>query len=123
MADPHETPFDSIESARQYVQLLCESLQLAREGVQEDLAAASAEGAGRRVDALRLVGYKPLPDIYDQPLTTLDASVSIPLLGVSRVKLTGKNLLDPLIRQLQGPQEIVSARRGRVYSIAYVYGS
>jgi hypothetical protein len=72
---------------------------------------------------LRLVGYKPLPDIYDQPTATLDATMSLELVGASRVKLTAKNLLDPVIRQLQGEQEISSYRRGRVYSIAYVYGS
>ena len=72
---------------------------------------------------LRLVGYKPLPDIYDQPTATLDATIGLALYGASRVKLTAKNLLDPVIRQLQGDQEIASYRRGRVYSIAYVYGS
>ena len=72
---------------------------------------------------LRLVGYQPMPDIYDQPTATLDAAMSLSMFGGSRVKLTAKNMLDPLIRSLQGGHEITSYHRGRVYSIAYVYGS
>ena len=53
-----ESPFETIESAHEYVTLLREQVQEVKTGIVEDLASAQREGAARRVDALRLVDYK-----------------------------------------------------------------
>lgn len=53
-----ETPFDSIESAHEYVALLVRQVAIVKAGLAEDVADASVETAGRRLDALRLVDYK-----------------------------------------------------------------
>jgi hypothetical protein len=54
-----ETPFDSIEGALEYVSLLAESVQEAREDIAAELAEARADPeARRRADALQLVAYK-----------------------------------------------------------------
>lgn len=57
MDDPN-APFDNLESARQYVSLLCEALEEARSGVEWDVTVAQSEGATRRLEALHLVNYK-----------------------------------------------------------------
>jgi hypothetical protein len=54
--DP-ETPFDSIESSHEYVSLLAEAIEEARNDVDADIAAALREGAERRKEALQLVSY------------------------------------------------------------------
>jgi len=54
-----ETPFDSIEGALEYVGLLAESIEEAREDIAAELAEAQTEaGAGRRAHALQIVAYK-----------------------------------------------------------------
>ena len=54
-----ETPFDSIEGALEYVSLLVESVEEAREDIAAELVEARAEPeAERRADALQLVAYK-----------------------------------------------------------------
>jgi hypothetical protein len=54
-----ETPFDSIEGALEYVSLLVESVEEAREDIAVELAEARAEtDAKRRADALQIVAYK-----------------------------------------------------------------
>jgi hypothetical protein len=54
-----ETPFDSIEGALEYVSLLVESVEEARQDIAEELREARAEAdATRRADALRIVAYK-----------------------------------------------------------------
>jgi hypothetical protein len=54
-----ETPFDSIEGALEYVSLLVESVEEAREDIAAELVEARGEsGAQRRADALQLVAYK-----------------------------------------------------------------
>ena len=58
MTDQLETPFDNIESARQYVTLLCEALRDARADVADDIRAAADEGSQRRLEALQIVSYK-----------------------------------------------------------------
>jgi hypothetical protein len=55
---PSETPFDSVESAYEFVSLLRESLDEAYTEVQDDTEAAQQAGAERRVQALRLVSHK-----------------------------------------------------------------
>jgi outer membrane receptor protein involved in Fe transport len=75
---------------------------------------------GRR---LRTLGAAPLPDIYEQPTTTLDMTANFLSFGSTRVKFAAKNLFDPQIRTLQGDADISSYRRGRSYSVALSYGS
>jgi hypothetical protein len=52
-----ETPFDSIEGSQEYVSLLAEAIEEARKDVDADIAAAFAESAERRTEALQLVSY------------------------------------------------------------------
>jgi len=52
-----ETPFDSVESAHEYVQLLLEALADGKKDIDSDVAIAETNGA-RRLQALRLVQYK-----------------------------------------------------------------
>jgi hypothetical protein len=54
-----DTPFDSIEGALEYVSLLVDSVQEAREDIAVELEEARGEpDAARRADALQLVAYK-----------------------------------------------------------------
>lgn len=54
----HETPFDSIESAQEYVDLLVREAEDVRTAIERDIAEAISTEQTRRVDALRLVDYK-----------------------------------------------------------------
>jgi hypothetical protein len=59
MNQPRGTPFDSIEGAQEYVALLAEALEEAVAAIEHDTnEAAKTPGAERRLQALRLVGYK-----------------------------------------------------------------
>ena len=59
MTHRHETPFDSIEGAQEYVGLLAEALEEAFAAIEEDTdAAAQTPGAERRLQALRIVTLK-----------------------------------------------------------------
>lgn len=60
MSEKPSTPFDSIEGAHEYVQLLVEVVQEAQEEIREDLSLLRREDgdAARRVQALQLVAYK-----------------------------------------------------------------
>jgi hypothetical protein len=51
-------PFDSLESAHDYLSLLREALEEAQASILDDAEAAQKRGAERRVDALRLVDHK-----------------------------------------------------------------
>jgi len=73
---------------------------------------------GRRLVAL---GTLPLPDIYQDPIETLDATVNLSPYPRARVKLAAKNLLDPRIQRMQGENEVSGYRVGRSYSIALSY--
>jgi hypothetical protein len=54
-----ETPFDTIENAQEYLQLLLEAISEARNDVAADLKAAEEHSKlDRRIDALRLVEFK-----------------------------------------------------------------
>lgn len=53
-----ETPFDSIEGAREYVGLLAEAIAEAEASIQEDLTEAQGQGAVRRAQALHIVAFK-----------------------------------------------------------------
>jgi hypothetical protein len=61
MKVPHtpalQTPFDSVENAQAYIQLLIETLVEAKKEVGDDAAAAGIRPE-RRLEALRLVEYK-----------------------------------------------------------------
>jgi len=60
MTIPHtpgvQTPFDSVENAQAYIQLLIETLVEAKKEVADDVAAGTR--SERRLEALRLVEYK-----------------------------------------------------------------
>jgi hypothetical protein len=57
---PHKpsTVFESIESAREYVGLLCDAVDEAEQAIQQEIARPSALTSRRNLDALRLVDYK-----------------------------------------------------------------
>jgi hypothetical protein len=50
-----ETPFDSIESAQQFVELLIEAIEESRRDVDGDIALADGNRSGRSKKALQLV--------------------------------------------------------------------
>ena len=52
------TPFDSIESAHEYIGLLCEALDDAQRSIVQEIAQPCAFTGVRHLDALRLVDYK-----------------------------------------------------------------
>ena len=53
-----DTPFDTLESAHDFVKLLREHVQGVEGEILDDIGVADEEGAARRLDALRLVHYK-----------------------------------------------------------------
>jgi hypothetical protein len=55
---PVETPFDSVENAQTYIQLLIETLTEAKREIAADAASLSPRRSERRLQALRLVEYK-----------------------------------------------------------------
>jgi primosomal protein N'' len=58
MGSTHETPFDSIENAQDYLRLLLEAVADARSDIAADTAEAEQAALARRLDALRLVEFK-----------------------------------------------------------------
>jgi hypothetical protein len=58
MTHPVQTPFDSVENAQTYIQLLIETLSEAKKEIAADAASASSTRSERRIQALRLVEYK-----------------------------------------------------------------
>jgi hypothetical protein len=52
------TPFDSIEGAQEFVDLLAAAIAEAEASIQEDIVLAREEAASRRADALRVVAFK-----------------------------------------------------------------
>ena len=52
-----ETPFDSIESAHQYIDLLLEAIEDAQREIDTDISVALRNRAERRQEALRLVAH------------------------------------------------------------------
>jgi hypothetical protein len=55
---PLPNPFDTIENAQQYVQLLAEAIGEAKSDIEADLAAAAKTRSERRLEALRIVQFK-----------------------------------------------------------------
>lgn len=68
---------------------------------------------GRRVAE---AGFRPFPDVYEEPRSQLDLSLQVPVSGVLAVKLDGKNMLNAPTRFTQGPVDRLSYRTGRVLS-------
>jgi hypothetical protein len=52
------TPFDSLESAHEYVRLLASEIEEASADIQLDIVDATRDQAARRLDALHMVDYK-----------------------------------------------------------------
>ena len=52
-----ETPFDNIDSSREYVALLAEAIEEARREVDEEISLPIEEHAARRRKALQIVAY------------------------------------------------------------------
>lgn len=55
---PISTPFDTIESAQEYLRLLAEQVEEARVEVAADTERALESGADRRAQALQLAAFK-----------------------------------------------------------------
>ena len=55
MSDLPVTPFDTIESAQDYIDLLLEAIEETRRDVGGDLRLSTGPGSERRADALQLV--------------------------------------------------------------------
>jgi len=55
MSTGPETPFDNIESAEQFVELLIEAIEESKRNVDADIALAKGNGSGRSKKALELV--------------------------------------------------------------------
>jgi hypothetical protein len=55
---PSQTPFDTVENAHQYVQLLVEAIIESKSEIEADLAAAVKAKSERRIEALRIVQFK-----------------------------------------------------------------
>ena len=58
MAKTPATPFDSIESAHEYVGLLCEAVDEAERAIEREITHPCAFTGARHLDALRIVDYK-----------------------------------------------------------------
>jgi hypothetical protein len=86
-----ETPFDSIESAHEYVDLLALQTENVRAGLQTDIADAVKTKNARHLEALRLVDYK---------LTQLSVH-----LGASRRILNDLRMLRRLLVGEPDPEE------------------
>lgn len=52
------TPFDSIEGAQEYLALLREALEEAKQTADSDILAETQSKTSRRIDALRIVVFK-----------------------------------------------------------------
>jgi hypothetical protein len=57
MSDQNGSPFDSIESAHEFVALLAETVRQAKQDVEADVQRESSSGAPRHLDALRTALY------------------------------------------------------------------
>jgi hypothetical protein len=57
MSYTSETPFDNIENSHQYVSLLAEAIEEARQEVDDEISLSMTEGAERRKEALQIVAY------------------------------------------------------------------
>ena len=58
MKDRSETPFVSVEGAHEYLSLLSDAIQDAKNEIEADIRAAEDPKFPRRLEALRLVSFK-----------------------------------------------------------------
>jgi hypothetical protein len=58
MANTPATPFDSIESAHEYIGLLCEAVEEAERTIERETTYPCSFTGRRQLDALRLADYK-----------------------------------------------------------------
>jgi len=58
MKDRSQTPFDSVEGAHEYLSLLSDAIQDAKDEIDADIRAAEDPKFPRRLEALRLVSFK-----------------------------------------------------------------
>lgn len=58
MSEPVSPSFDSIESAQEFVDLLAQAVEEARQEIQAQIEELPAAGSERRLQALRLVAFK-----------------------------------------------------------------
>jgi hypothetical protein len=75
---------------------------------------------GRKLAAL---GIDVAPDFFDDPVTTIDASVSARPRPSLRVKLAGSNLGNATVTGRQGPVEYYRTRPGPAFSLSVSIGS
>jgi outer membrane receptor protein involved in Fe transport len=76
---------------------------------------------GRVGTRLRTVGYL-MPNIFDQPTTSLDATLNFSPFHRGRLSATARNLLNPNVQQLQGGKEVSSYHDGRSYALSFTFG-
>ena len=57
MNSESKTPFETIESAQEYLGLLVQVLSESQEAIEADLRAQAATASPRRLDALKLIVY------------------------------------------------------------------
>lgn len=58
MADSFQSPFDNIENAQDYLVLLSEAIEEAKQNVAADLLSEANVKSPRRLEAVRLASYK-----------------------------------------------------------------
>lgn len=58
MDDDSANPFESLESAHEYLSLLLQALEDARHSIDENLGEAATAHASRRVEALRVIVHQ-----------------------------------------------------------------
>ena len=57
MACQSSAPFETIEAAKEYLDLLAEEIEVTQHVISSDIQSAERSAAPRRADALRLVSY------------------------------------------------------------------
>lgn len=75
---------------------------------------------GRKLAAL---GIDVAPDFFDDPVTTLDATLTARPRPAVRVKLAGTNLTDVTVTGRQGPVEYYRTKPGPAFSLSISVGS
>ena len=65
----------------------------------------------------------PLPDIYEAPTSSLDATFATTPWARWRLKFTARNMLDPRVRRMFGEHEESGYYNGRSFSAAVSFGS
>ena len=65
----------------------------------------------------------PLPDIYEAPTSSFDATFATSPWARWRLKFTARNLLDPRVRRMFGDHEESGYYNGRSFSAAVSFGS